>query len=230
MSTTRVLGYTLTHEPTRFSDSSEVQTRLITEFCERQALTLIGCEIEDANDTKFRERPGGARIITALKRHEADGIVSVHLNRIGYDSEVRAFLGAGVKLYTVADGWIDERYIQPTNGRQMASAEQHFRDGLARTLRPWASQVVLRDGREYLEDDPAKVAIAMQAWEMHCHGESLRKIGKWLTAQGHRTQSNGIWYPTLVVRLMAQRNGWRGMHRLREHPANRTLAKRLAAL
>jgi DNA invertase Pin-like site-specific DNA recombinase len=213
-----------TDEQVKEGISLAAQEARVRAYCAVAGLSLVASlRDEGVSAAKpLATRPGGAALLRALARHQAQHVVVVTLDRafrstIDCLSTVQAWDRAGVSLHLVDHGGqsiatatavgrmfltllagfaeMEKRLI----GERTAAAMRHKKarhQAYART--PYGFE---REG-EVLRPNPAEQAVMVQVRRWHRAGWSLHGIARELTRQQVPTKRGGQWYAGTVRYLL----------------------------
>ncbi|HEX2570104.1 MAG TPA: recombinase family protein [Polyangia bacterium] len=225
---TRVIGYVRvsTDEQATAGVSLAAQAEKVRAYCALYDLTLVELVEDPGESAKTLDRPGLQRVLTMLRKGQAEGIVIAKLDRLTRSVADMATLiadyfgeRAGRSLFSVADS-IDTRTAA---GRMvlniLVSVSQWEREAIGERTRDALRHKrakgevynheplgFVRSGDRLVEVEDELQTVA-EVRRLAAEGVSLRNICAQMTAHGHRTKKGGAWRPSTVQAILRRAAG-----------------------
>jgi site-specific DNA recombinase len=232
-----VVGYprVSTEEQATLSQSIEMQTDKIRDYCRLYELDLIAIHADLGQSGKTLDRPGMHKVISDFKTGRADGVVIYKLDRLtrylgDWVHMIETYFNerSGYQLFSVSDSvdtrsasgrmvlnmllvvaqWERETIAERTADALQAKIKRHERCGNVRYgyALDQAGPINPRRGRPLkLETVNHEQKVIQKLKQLRHQGHTYQELVDHLNAMGIETKKGGLWYPSTVRQIITRK-------------------------
>lgn len=206
-----------TTEQAQHGCSLEAQEERVRAYCTMTGLDLVAVVRDEGVSASkaLATRPGGQRVLDALKSEGVQHVVALKLDRLFRDAadclnQTKSWDRAGVALHLVDMGGTTINTASPM-GRMFMTLTAAFAE-LERNLIAERTRTALQFKKAQgvklggvrptaTMQDEATIARIL---ELHAEAKTLREVAAVLEAEGFRTQRGGKWAPATIAKILAR--------------------------